>query len=175
MGGAVFSLLFTWGQTMVEVMKIMATSFKRSHAHITTLSAPQPWSWLPPTHASAGDSWTLTGRSGSVSHRVTAPFCWVLVSTRFCLSPPRVYFQSCVNFGSSMVGLMVTSSKRAYAIPKSAAPRAPTLAGVHCWPVPPQEILERSSVSGSVGSLGPGAHKVCLIPLSISGGYEVWV
>ena len=27
---------------MVEVMKIMATSFKRSHAHTATLSAPNP-------------------------------------------------------------------------------------------------------------------------------------
>ena len=34
------SLLFTWGQTMVEVKKIMATSFKRSYAHTATLSAP---------------------------------------------------------------------------------------------------------------------------------------
>ena len=33
------SLLFTWGQTMVEVMKIMVTSFKRCHAG-TTLSDP---------------------------------------------------------------------------------------------------------------------------------------
>ena len=30
--------------------------------------------------------------------------------------------QSCVSSGGSMVGLMVTSSKRAYAIPRSAAP-----------------------------------------------------
>jgi len=29
--------------------------------------------------------------------------------------------------------------------------------------------LKHSSVSVSVGSLGPGAHKVCLSPLSISG------
>ena len=29
--------------------------------------------------------------------------------------------QSCVSSGGSMVGLMVTSSKRAYAIPRSAA------------------------------------------------------
>ena len=36
------SLLFTWGQTMVEVMKIMVTSFKRSHACTATLSAPNP-------------------------------------------------------------------------------------------------------------------------------------
>ena len=34
------SLLFTWGQTMVEVMKIMGTSFRRSHAHTAALSAP---------------------------------------------------------------------------------------------------------------------------------------
>ena len=32
-------LLFTWGETMVEVMKIMATSFKRSRARIAALSA----------------------------------------------------------------------------------------------------------------------------------------
>ena len=36
------SLLFTWGQTMVEVMKIMVTSLKRSHVCTATLSAPNP-------------------------------------------------------------------------------------------------------------------------------------
>ena len=36
------SLLFTWDQTMVEVMKIMKTSFKRSHACIATLCDPNP-------------------------------------------------------------------------------------------------------------------------------------
>ena len=40
---------------------------------------PQPCSRPPPTHASARDSWTLTGKSGSVSCEVTAPFSWVLV------------------------------------------------------------------------------------------------
>ena len=38
--GCVPSLLFTWGQTMVEVMKIMATSFKRACAGIVALSVP---------------------------------------------------------------------------------------------------------------------------------------
>ena len=33
--------------------------------------------------------------------------------------------QSCVSSGGSMVGLMATSSKRAYAIPRSVVPRAP--------------------------------------------------
>ena len=45
-----------------------------------------------PTHASTRDSWALTGKSGSVSCGVTAPFFWVLVHTRFCLCPPRVDF-----------------------------------------------------------------------------------
>ena len=40
--------------------------------------------------------------------------------------------QSCVSSGSSVMGLMVTSSKRAYAIPKSVAPRAPVPVAVHC-------------------------------------------
>ena len=40
---------------------------------------PQPCSRPPLTHASARDSWTLMGKSGSVSCRVTAPFFWVLV------------------------------------------------------------------------------------------------
>ena len=31
-------------------------------------------------------------------------------------------------------------------------------------------MLKHSSVSVSVGSLGPGAHKVCLSPLSVSWG-----
>ena len=47
---------------------------------------------------------------------------------------------------------MATSSRRAYAIPKSVAPRAPAPAAGHCWPVPPQEILKHSSVSVSLGS-----------------------
>ena len=53
---------------------------------------PQPCIRPPPTHASAEDSWTLLGKSASVSCGVTAPFSWVLVHTRFCLCPPRVYF-----------------------------------------------------------------------------------
>ena len=42
-GGAVFPpRCLTWGQTMVEVMKILSTSFKRSHACTTALSTPKP-------------------------------------------------------------------------------------------------------------------------------------
>ena len=53
---------------------------------------PWPCSKPPPTHTSTRDSWTLTGKSGSVSFGDTAPFSWALVCTRFCLCPPRVCF-----------------------------------------------------------------------------------
>ena len=59
---------------------------------------PQPCTRPLPTHASARDSWTLTGKSGSVSCGVTASFSWVLVHTRFCLCPPRVYLPVLCNF-----------------------------------------------------------------------------
>ena len=48
---------------------------------------PRPCSSLLLTHTFARDSWTLTGKSGTVSCGVTAPFSWVLLSTRFCLCP----------------------------------------------------------------------------------------
>ena len=135
---------------------------------------PQPCSRPPATNASAGDPWTLMGKSGSVSCGVTAPFSWVLVHTTFCLCLQESVSQSCVSSGGSMVGLMATSSKRAYATPRSAAPRAP---------VPAADTADlnllrwhsgHSSVSVSVGSLGPGTHKVGLSPLSFSGRYGVW-
>ena len=44
---------------------------------------PQPCSRPPLIHASTGDSWTLPGKSGSVSCGVTALFSWVLVHARF--------------------------------------------------------------------------------------------
>ena len=72
-----------------------------------------------------------------------------------------------------MVGLMVTSSMRAYAILKSAAARAPDPEADHHRPIPPQEMLKHNSVSVSVGPLGPGVHKIRLSPLSISGGNGV--
>ena len=56
---------------------------------------------------------------------------------------------SCLSSGISVVGLMVTSSKRAYATPSSAAPRAPAPMAAHCLPASPQETLTHSSVSVS--------------------------
>ena len=62
-----------------------------------------------------------------------------------------LFLLSCVSSGSCMMGLMATSFERAYAIPRSAAPKDPAAVTVHCWPVPPQETLCLSlwGVSGS--------------------------
>ena len=75
--GCVPSLLFTWGQTVVEVMKILATS-KRSQACSATLSAPNPAAG----HHDPRLCWRLLDihRQVWVSlFWVPAPFSWVLV------------------------------------------------------------------------------------------------
>ena len=77
---------------MVEVMKIMVTSFKRSPAHTAALSA-RPCSRPPLTNTFAGHSWTLLGKSGSISCGVTASLPWVLVH-KFLLVPSKSLFPS---------------------------------------------------------------------------------
>ena len=62
---------------MVEVMKIMVTPFKRSH-HALLHSVPPTLQQATTDPCLHLDSWTLTGKSGSVSCGVTAPFSWVL-------------------------------------------------------------------------------------------------
>ena len=123
---------------MVEVMKIMeimVTSFKRSHACTAALSAPRPVAGLCMPAADPRLCWRLLdtywqvwvslGRSvlgslGSGAHKVL-------------FVPSKSLFpQSCVSSVGSMVGLMATSSKRAYAISRSAVPKAPAPAAAHC-------------------------------------------
>ena len=131
MGGAVFPPCYlTRCQTMVEVMKIMVSSFKRSHECPATLSVPT-LSRPSPTHSSAGGSWTLTASlaQSPVGSLLLSPGSWC---TEFCCALQESISQSCVSSGSSTVGLVAISSKRAYATPGSAAPRAPVPAAVHC-------------------------------------------
>ena len=59
-------------------------------------SAPNPLAGHCQTTLPSGDSWTLTGKSGSVSSGATAPFSWVLVHTNFTFVPSKSLFpQSC--------------------------------------------------------------------------------
>ena len=71
-----------------------------------------------------------------------------------------------------MVGLMATFSKRAYAMPRSAAPRAPAPAAGHCRLIPLQVTL-RHSKAGLAQSLWHlmVCTRFCLNPLSVSGRY----
>ena len=125
-------LLFTGGPTMLEVMKIMVTSFKRPHACTAALSAPNPETGhhqptLPPEtpgHSQASLSQSLVGSL------LLSPWSWCTEHS-VCVLQESIS-QSCVTSGSSVVRLMVTSSKRAYAIPKSAAHRAPDPVAIHC-------------------------------------------
>ena len=126
----------------------MSISFKRSHVPITTLSASYPEAGhhrpmpLPetPGHTRACLSQFIWGHCyfllGPGAHKV------LFVPSK------SLFSQSCASSGGSTVGLMATSSKGPYAIPKSVAPRAP--AAGHCWPIPPQERLRHSSGSVSV-------------------------
>ena len=107
MARAVFPLCYlTWDQSMEEVMKIMSTSFKRSHACTAALSAPNP---------AAGHCWPTTP-SKTHGHSLAN-----LGQSSFLLSPvnkvrfdpsKNLFPQSSVSSGSSVVWLMVTSFQK---------------------------------------------------------------
>ena len=117
---------------MVEIMKIMATSFQRSHANTEALVAPNPAAGhcrptlLPET---PGHLWASPDQS-PVGLLLLSPGSWYAQGSVF--SCQEFVSQACVSSGSSLEGLMAISSKRAYAIPRSAVPRAPAPAAGHC-------------------------------------------
>ena len=116
---------------MVEVVKIMVTSFKRSRAHTATLIASDPAAG----HCQPTTPQETTGVSGACLDQSLGSL--LLFSGSWCAQGSVCALQesiseSCISSGSSMVELVVTSSKRAYATPKSAAPRAPAPAAGHC-------------------------------------------
>ena len=112
-------------------------------------------------------------KSGSVSCGVTAPFSWVLVHTSFCLYPPRVYFLVLCKFWQLYGGFNGNLLQESLCRTQVCCTQSPCPVAAHCSPRPSQEMLKHSSVSVSLGFLGPGVHKVCLSPLSIFGGNGV--
>ena len=113
--GGVPSCCLTWGQPTVDQMKIMMTSFKRSHAGPAALRA---WDcaaahrWPMPPRETPGCSWAGLSQSLLWGH------CSFLLGpgTHKALFVPSksLFPQSWVSSGGSVVGLMVTSSKRTY-------------------------------------------------------------
>ena len=110
---------------MVEVTKIMATSFKRSHARTASLSAPNPevgHRQPTPLPETPGHPQPSLGQS-LVGSLLLSPGSWCIQGSVCALTEP-VSPVLC-KFWRLHGGLMVTSSKRAYDIPRCSAPRAP--------------------------------------------------
>ena len=140
------------------------------------------WSVPPALQQATADPrphWRLMDTHGQVWVSLLWGHCSFLLGPgahKVLFVPSKGLFpQSYVSFGGSMVGLMVTSSKKAYAIPRSAAPRAPASMAGHSWPIPPQETLKHSK-TGLAQSLWDLLvdTSFCLSLESISGGYGVW-
>ena len=148
---------------------------QKVHAHTAVLSASNPAAGHhqpTPLPETPGPSRASLGQS-LVGSLLLSPGSWCTQGSVCALQEsvsPVLY-----KFWQLCGGLMVTSSKRAYAIPRSSAPKAPApAAAVHFELIAPQETPKHSSVSVSAGSLGPGAHKLCLSSPSVSGKYGVW-
>ena len=139
-------------QTMVEVMKIMVTSFKRFHACTATLSAPNPAAGhhqpTPPPET-PGHSRASLGQS-LVGSLLLSPGSWSTQNS-VCFLQESIS-QSCVSSGSWVNGDLLQESlcHTQVCCTGAAAPAA-----VHCRPVPLQETLKHSSGSVSVGPWVP--------------------
>ena len=118
------------------------------------------------THTSPGDFWPLMATSGSVSYVVTSPFSWVLVQHKVLFVPSkRLFPQSCVSSGGSMVGLMATSSKRFMPYPGLLDPE-------------PLPLLTHTSTGDTQTQFwfslcGLGIHLVPFLGLRSSGDQEI--
>ena len=163
MGGAVFSPCYlTWGQTIVEVMKIMAISFKRSHAYIATLSAPNPAAGhhrLLDTH---GQVWVSLLQSLLLS-----PGSWC---TQGSVCARQEFVSHLCKFWWLYGGINGDLLQEGICHTQVCCTQSPCPCSSALLTCTSSRDTQHSSVSVSVRSLGPGAYKVCLSPLSVSGG-----
>ena len=164
MDGAVFSPCYlTWGQTMVEVMKIMVISFKRSHVCTDTLSAPNP---------AAGHHWLLDTPGqvcvqSLVGSLLLSPGSWCAQGS-VCARQEFVshlcnfwWLYGGVNGNLLQEGLCHT---QVYCIQSPCPYSSPLLTRTSSGDTQTQFCISLCGVSGTC------AHKVCLSPLSVSGG-----
>ena len=94
-GDPVLEFCSLYARAIVSMLHLMLTSSNRTHPNTLyllgiLLLVPLTLQQALLTHAFTECSQTLTGKSDSVSYRVTAPFSWFLVHTRFCFCPPSV-------------------------------------------------------------------------------------
>ena len=132
---------------------------------------PRPCSRPPPTHASLetpGHSRASLGQS-LVGSLLLSPGSQCTQGS-VCA---RVYFPVLCKFWQSCGGVNGNLLQEGLHHTHVCCTQSPRPCGSPLLTCTSKEMLRHSSISVSVGSLGPGAHKVCLSPLSISGGYGV--
>ena len=156
---------------MLEVMKIMVTSFKKSHAPTAALSAPNPATGhcqptpLPetPGHSQASLSQSLVGPLLlSPGSWCTQGFLCVLQESVSLVLCKFCWLYGGVNGNLLQKGLCHT---QVYCTQGPCPCSSPLLTHTSAEDTQTQFCLSLC------GLLGPGAHKVCLSPLSIS---QVW-
>ena len=143
----------------------MMTSFKRSHACTTALSAPEAAAGhhqSTPPPETPGYPWASLGQS-LVGSLLLSPGSWCAQGSVCALQGSVSQF--CVSSGCSLVGLMVTSSKEGLCHTKVCCTQSPCPGG--------RPLLTRFSAedtqtlkgrSGSVSLGSPGVHKVLFEP-----------
>ena len=232
MGVALFPpCCLAWDQTMVEVMKIRVTSFKKSHAYTPALSVPDPAAghhWPTPSPETPGHSQESLGQSLVGSLLLSSGFwctqgfvCTLQESVspvlwKLCNQIPlssKVKFSGVFSvplpdsqFGNSAVGprtfltvqeflwyncsaVCGTSARQLYGgvngdfLQEGLRHRLCDPGSCTQNPCPCSRPLLTCTSTGESntglaqslwGSLGSGAHRFCLSPPSISGGYGVW-
>ena len=157
-------------------MKIMATSFKGSHACTATLTAPNAASGHhqpTPLLETPGYSQASLGQS-PVGSLLLSPGFWC---TKVLFLPSNSLFhQSCVSSGGYCGGVKGNLLQEGLCHTQVCCTQSPCPCSRPLLTPTSSTVLSQfkhSSVSVSVGSLGPSVHKICLSPLSISGQYGV--
>ena len=167
------SLLFTWGQTMVEVMKIMATSFKRS--------MQTPLHSVPPTmQQQATANPCLCWRLLDTHSQVWVSFLWGHCSFllgpgvhKVLFVPSKSLFPVLCKFWWFYGGVNGDLLQEGLCHTQACCTQSPWPCGSPLLTCTSTGDTQTQFWGVSVGSLCPGAHKVCLSLLSISGRYGV--
>ena len=168
MGRAVFPPHYlTCGQTMVEIMKIMGTSFRRSHSGTAARSAlgPVAGHCQPTPHSETSGHWWASVGQSLLGSLLLSPRSWYTQGFT-CALQESVSPVLCkiwqlyggVNGDLPQEGLCHTQ----VCVPRASVPEA-----VHCWPVPPQEILKQFWLS-LCGIFSPRSHKHFILYWGIS-------
>ena len=117
----------------------------------------------------AGDSWTLSGKSGSFSCGVTTPFSWVLVHTVLCLCLPRVYFPVLFKFFCLNVGVSGDLLQEGLYHTQGCCAQSPSPCGSPLLTHPSTEGTQTQFCLSLCWVPGSSCTQICLSPLSVSG------